>query len=124
MISMEAHVIRYYLGKSEGNTLKASLMYGVSRYRFALIMKKFDIDFRKFRKAMCYCKRLNHQRCKVCKDRNRAAAADIYRLRKMGIYPSNLAPERESPENVARTVQMLALSEQMAQMQRFLQLSK
>jgi hypothetical protein len=125
MIAMESHVFKYYLIQSEGNTSKAALMCGINRYKFVRSLKMCEIDYKKFRKPMCYCRKLKGERCEVCIVRNRAAAAVIYQRRKLRMYVPKSAPAKyEGRDNVARTLQMLALSDRMQAIQRLLRLSK
>lgn len=118
MISIEAHVYRFYVKESKGNMTVAAGMTGVSRDLFARRTKKMGIDFRMYRPPMCSCKILNVSRCPVCSEKNREATKKRYHINKCS------PPKAYPAVNVARTMQMLAISCRMTAMQRFLRLSK
>jgi hypothetical protein len=119
MISMEAHVYAFYLYQTKGNMQRAADERGVDRKTFHKRCVMYRLDFRDFRGPMCQCRRKGN-RCEVCLRRNRDAAKRTYYERKnnpnvcFGI--TSVTP--------LRVFRMMALSDQMATMQRFLKLSK
>jgi hypothetical protein len=121
MIAPESHVYTYYIYGTKGNMQRAADRNGISRRVFAHRVSVFGIDYRKFRGAMCSC-RSGNPRCEVCKKRNRKAATAAYQERKLN--PTMEVVHRSQPDTPLKVMRMLAISDRMTAMQRFLQLSK
>lgn len=121
MIAPDAHVYAFYLWKTKGNMQKAADIINVGKDAFWFKTKAYGLNFRDFRGEMCTCNK-GKPRCEVCKARNRVTARNRY-YRNKAIRPT-VAAENKARKNIEKINRMMTLSNQMAAMRKFLQLSK